>query len=127
LAFKHPDLFPAVAALAPVIEYHELYGGGSSLDALYDSKEQCRQDTVPMHVEPGHYPAHVLFAIDPDDEPWRRGCERLREKLAALGVPHEADLDTRAGGHSWDYFNALAGRAVRFLYAGLDEQSRRLL
>jgi S-formylglutathione hydrolase len=126
LAFKNPDLFPAVAALAPVIEYHEFYGQGTALDEMYDSKEQCRQDTAPMHVHPGQQPPHLFFGIDPDD-PWARGCERLHEKLGALGVMHEADLTTRAGGHSWEYFNHQAGRAVRFLHAGLELESRRLL
>jgi S-formylglutathione hydrolase len=93
---------------------------------MYDSKEQCRQDTAPMHVDPAHYPPHLFFAVDPDDD-WLRGNERLHEKLAALGVPHTVDLDTRAGGHSWAYFNHLAGRALRFLVAGLEQESRRLL
>jgi S-formylglutathione hydrolase len=126
LAFKYPESFPAVAALAPVIEYHEFYGGGTPLDEMYDSKEQCRQDTVPMHIQPNNYPAHVYFCIDPDD-PWRRGCDRLHEKLQALGVPHEADLETAAGGHSWEYFDSMAGRAVCFLAAGLELEGRRLL
>jgi S-formylglutathione hydrolase len=126
LAFKHPDLFPVVAALSPVIEYHEFYGADSALDQMYDSKEQCRQDTAPMHVSPSHNPPHIFFCIDPDD-PWHRGCDRLREKLLALGVPHEADLDTRAGGHSWEYFDRMADRALRFLVAGVEQESRRLL
>jgi S-formylglutathione hydrolase len=126
LAFKRPELFPAVAALAPEIEYYELYGAGSPLDAMYDSKEQCRQDAAPMHVHPSRFPPHVFFGVDPDD-PWARGADRLHEKLNALGVPHESDLTTRAGGHSWAYFGHMAGHAVRFLYAGLEEQSRRLL
>src|SRR5207249_1773086 len=29
LAFKHPSTFPAVAAIAPAIECHELYGHGT--------------------------------------------------------------------------------------------------
>jgi pimeloyl-ACP methyl ester carboxylesterase len=126
LAFEYPEVFPAIAALAPLIEFHEFYGQGTLLDAMYDSKEQCRQDTAPMHVDPGRWPPHLFFAMDPDD-PWLRGCERLHEKLAALGVPHEMDLETRAGGHCWEYFDRLAGRAVRFLHAALMEESRRLL
>jgi S-formylglutathione hydrolase len=126
LAFKHPEIFPAVAALAPVIEYHEFYGQGTALDEMYDSKEQCRQDTAPMHLHPSHYPPHLFFCIDPDD-PWARGCERLHEKLGALGVAHEADLTTRAGGHSWEYFNHRAGHAAHFLHAGLELESRRLM
>ncbi len=126
LAFKYPQEFPAVAALAPVIEYHEFYGQGTMLDQMYDSKEQCRQDTVPMHIHPSHVPPHIFFCMDAED-PWLRGCERLAEKLRALGVAFEADLQTRAGGHSWEYFDHMAGRAVRFLHAGLELEARRLL
>jgi S-formylglutathione hydrolase len=127
LAFKHPDTFAAVAAISSAIEYHELYNQGTTLDDMYDSKEQCRQDTAPMHVHPSHYPPHVFFCIDPTDADWYRGNDRLHEKLSALGVPHEADLTTQAGGHSWVYFNHLADRSVRFLQTGLEHESRRLL
>jgi hypothetical protein len=41
-------------------------------------------------------------------------------------VPHELDLETRAGGHSWAYFDAMAERSVRFLIGGLEQQARRL-
>ena len=127
LAFKYPELFPVVAGVSSAIDYHDLYGQGSPLDDLYDSKEQCRQDTVPLHVHPSHYPPHIFFCIDPDDASWLRGNDRLHEKLGALGVPHEIDFTTRAGGHTWDYFTHVAGRVVRFVHAGLVEMSRRLL
>jgi S-formylglutathione hydrolase FrmB len=55
------------------------------------------------------------------------GDDRLHEKLSALGIEHTCDLSTRAGGHTWDYFNAVAERVVRFLHAGLEQESRRLL
>lgn len=126
IAFKHPDVFPVVAAIAPAIEHHELYGQCTPLDDMYDSKEQCRQDTAPMHLHPSNYPPHIFYAIDPDDA-WLRGGDRLHEKMSALGVPHEIDLATRAGGHSWDYFNHQAERAVRFVYQGLEQEGRRLL
>jgi S-formylglutathione hydrolase len=125
LAFKHPKLFAAVAGIASAIDYYELYGRGTPLDDLYDSKEQCRQDTAPLHVHPSDYPPHVFFAVDPAD-PWYRGNDRLHEKLGALGVAHEVDFTTR-GGHSWEYFDRLADRAVRFVHAGLVQQGRRLL
>jgi S-formylglutathione hydrolase len=127
LAFKHPDRFPAVAGIASALDHHELYGQGTPLDQMYDSKEQCRQDTALMHVPPFHAPPHVFFSCDPEDADWHRGNDRLHEKLSALGVAHTADLLTRAGGHSWAYFNHMAGPAVRFLYAGLEQESRRLL
>src|SRR5947209_6680638 len=127
LAFKHPDLFPVVAGIAPALDYHELYGEGTPLDGLYDSKEQCRQDTALMHVPPSGAPPHIFFCIDPDDARWYRGNDRLHEKLAALGIAHELDLNTRAGGHSWEYFNRMAERALRFVNAGLEQEGRRLL
>ena len=86
MAFKHPQLFAVVAAISPAIEYHERYYGGTPLDDMYDSKEQCRQDTVPMHIHPSNQPPHVFYCIDPTDDEWYRGCDRLHEKLTALGV-----------------------------------------
>ena len=80
-----------------------------------------------MHVHPSRFPPHVFFCIDPADRDWHRGNDRLHEKLNALGVPHTMDLETQAGGHSWNYFNHMAGRAIRFLADGLDQESRRLL
>ncbi len=127
LAFKHARRFPVVAAIAPALEYHQLYGQGTPIDEMYDSKEQCRQDTAILHVPPHDYPPHIFFCTDPDDADWYRGADRLHEKLNALGVPHECDLATRRGGHSWNYYEGMAERAVRFLEKGLEQESRRLL
>jgi esterase/lipase superfamily enzyme len=127
LAFKYPRLFPVVAAISAAIDYHEWYGQGTPLDEMYDSKEQCRQDTAILHIHPSEYPPHLFFCIDPDDGQWFRGNDRLHEKLNALGIPHEIDFTTRAGGHSWDYFNHMAERVERFVHAGLERESRRLL
>jgi len=126
LAFKYPREFPAVAALAPAIEYHELYWSGTPIDEMYASKEQCRQDTAPMHIHPSEFPPHIFFCCDRAD-PWRRGAERLHEKLGALGVPHECDLTTQAGGHTWAYYDYFAPKALSFLTSALDRESRRLV
>jgi S-formylglutathione hydrolase len=127
LAFKHPKLFPVAAGISSAIDYHELYGEGTPLDDMYDSKEQCRQDTALLHVPPSQPPPHLFFCIDPADWPWYRGNDRLHEKLNALGVAHTCDLETQAGGHSWQYFDHMAERAIRFVHAGLEQESRRLL
>jgi S-formylglutathione hydrolase len=127
IAFNHPALFPVVAAIAPAIDYHQRYGEGTPLDEMYDSKEQCRQDTALMHIHPSEQPRHIFFCCDPDDEEWHRGNDRLHEKMTALGVAHECDLTTRAGGHTWTYYDSVAERVLRFLAAGLDQESRRLL
>jgi S-formylglutathione hydrolase len=126
IAFKHPDRFAVAAAIAAALDYHELYSQGTLLDDMYSSKEQCRQDTALMHVPPVGYPPHIFFCIDRDDE-WYRGNDRLHEKLNALGIPHTFDVATGAGGHSWEYFNLMAERALRLMHEGLVQESRRLL
>lgn len=126
LAFKYPEVFPVVAGIASAIDHHEEHGQGTPLDQMYDSKEQCRQDTALLHIHPAHQPRHIFFCCDPDDR-WLRGNDRLHEKLSALGVAHECDLTTRAGGHTWDYSNAVAGRVLPFLADGLEQEARRLL
>jgi S-formylglutathione hydrolase len=127
LAFRYPEQFPVVAALGPSLDFHEIYGSGTPLDQLYESKEQCRQDTAILHIHPSRFPPHILFCIDPDDQPWYRGNDRLHEKLTALGIAHEIDFTTCGGGHSWEYFDRQAERALRFIHAGLELESRRLL
>lgn len=127
LAFRFPHLFPAVAGIASALDFHDVYGEGTPLDDMYDSKEQCRQDTAVLHIHPTHYPPHISFCIDPEDEPWLRGNDRLHEKLSALGVPHTIDFTTQAGGHSWQYFDHMAEPTLRFLVDGLEKESRRLL
>jgi enterochelin esterase-like enzyme len=127
LAFKHADRFPVVAGISSALDYHQRYGQGLPLDDMYDSKEQCRQDTAILHVPPYNAPPHIHFCVDPDDEDWYPGNDRLHEKMRALGVEHTTDLTTQAGGHSWEYFNHMAEPVVRFLLAGLTQESRRLL
>jgi S-formylglutathione hydrolase len=127
LGFKHPDLFPAVASVAGAFDYHELYGRGSPLDEMYDSRERCRQDTAVLHIDPHRFPPHVWFACDPADVEWYRGNDRLHEKLTALGLPHVADLETTAGGHSWAYFDRMAGPMMAFVAEALRKESRRLV
>jgi S-formylglutathione hydrolase len=123
LGFKHPKMFPAVAGIASALDYYELYGQGTSLEAMYDSKEQCRQDTALLHLHPTHYPPHIFYCCDPDSL-WYRGNDRLHEKMNALGVSHTADFTTPGGP---DYFERMAGPALRFVLAGLETESRRLL
>jgi S-formylglutathione hydrolase len=116
LAFKHPQTILVVAGIASALDHHDLYGQGTPLNTMYDSREQCRQDTAILHLHPTHYPPHIFYAVDPED-PWYRGNDRLHEKMNALGVPHEMVLT----------MDGAAERAVRFLLAGLETESLRLL
>jgi S-formylglutathione hydrolase len=126
LGFKYPERLRTVASLGGSIDHYELYGRGTCLDEMYPSREHCRQDGVMLHVHPHDWPPNVFFACDPDG-PWLRGNDRLHEKLLALGVPHTFDFTTRACGHSWTYYGALAPFLVRFVVEGLEKESRRLM
>ena len=127
LAFEHPDLFNVVAGIASALDYHDWHGRGTPLDALYRSREACRQDTATLQIRPDRYPKHIWFTCDPTDEEWFRGNDRLDEKLTAMGISHTADLTTEAGGHSWSYFEAMAAPMLRFAVKSLEADSRRLL
>ena len=125
LGLKHPDRFPVVASAAGAFDYHERYGLGTPLDEMYLSREQCRQDTAVLHIDPYRWPPHLWLACDPADG-WYRGNDRLHEKLNALGVPHTADLDTGTGGNGPAYFARMTGPMFRFVVAALDREARRL-
>lgn len=127
LGLKYPERFPVVASVAGAFDYHEWYGRGTPLDDLYRSREACRQDTAVLHVHPAKFPPHIWFACDPADAEWFRGNDRLHEKLSAVGVPHTADLTTSAGGHSWGYFDHMAGPLFTFLSEAMAKQARKLL
>lgn len=124
--FKHPRTFRAVAGLGAILDAYEVYGRGTALDEMYANREQCRQDGAVLHVHPANWPAHLFLACDPDG-PWLRGNDRLREKLAALGVPHRTDFETRGCGHSWTYYDHLAPAALKVLADGLAAEARRLM
>ena len=122
LALKHPRLLPVAAGLGSALDFHELHGGGTSLDAMYESRERARQDTAILHMHPTDWPPHLWFACDPAD-PWFRGNDRLHEKLRAYGVPHTADLESSGR----DYFEAMLEPMLNFLQNGLERESRRLM
>jgi S-formylglutathione hydrolase FrmB len=143
LAYRHPTLFPVAAAIAPAIDFHramreagtrddgELY---DTLWQVYGDVERARQDTAILHVHPLNWPRHQCFASDPADEHWHDGAARLREKLAALGIPHTALLDRRVdeataaagGAHGPAFYDAVAPEIVRFIVDALDAEARRI-
>jgi len=128
-SFKYPDRFPIVAALAPAIDYQLRYyeEEEGTLAEMYDSPEAVRQDTATLHVHPLNWPRNMWFACDPADRRWHESADRLRSKLVALGVPHDCDLETTAGGHTWDYYNHMARAAVGHLADRLERERLRLV
>ncbi len=135
LAYRHPQVFPVAAAIAPAIDFHlamrdieRLPDGDlfASLWALFDDVERARQDTAILHVHPLNWPRHQWFASDPADHRWHDGAVRLHGKLAALGIPHVAVLERSGGGHDPASYDAVAGDAIHFVTTALDAESRRV-
>jgi len=50
----------------------------------------------------------------------------LHMKLASLGVPHEHDLTTTAGGHGFVYYDAMAAIVIGFLAERLERERLRV-
>ncbi|MGD9724253.1 MAG: alpha/beta hydrolase [Pirellulales bacterium] len=127
IAFKHPQLFPVVAGISPAIDYqHRLAEGDETLAEMYSDKEAARQDTATLHVHPLNWPRNIWFCCDPTDERWHESAERLRMKLAALGIPHAYDLETSGGGHGFEYYNRVAEKAIGFLVERLESERLRV-
>jgi pimeloyl-ACP methyl ester carboxylesterase len=128
LAFKHPNQFPIAAAIAPAIDYQKRFyeEDEETLPQMYADAEAARQDTAILHVHPLNWPRNVWFACDPADARWYDSAEKLRMKLSALGIPHECDLNSTGGGHSWEYYNRIAPAALEFIIRRLEHERLRV-
>ena len=120
LSYRHASRFPVVAAIAPAVDFHQMYGHGLPLDQMFPDLETARQATVVLNLHPLAWPRHQFFCCDPADHEWFDGCARLGMKLSSSGILHERDLETSAGGHSWDYFNHMAARVMEHISRGLN-------
>jgi S-formylglutathione hydrolase FrmB len=136
LSYRHPAIFPVAAAIAPAIDFHAAMRDAADRDdgeyydtlwRIYGDVERARQDTAILHVHPLNWPRHQCFASDPSDAHWHDGAVRLHGKLAALGIPHTALLESRGGGHSVEYYDKVAADIMHFVLAALDAESRRLV
>ena len=126
LSYAHPNEFPVVVALSPIIDVQLLYGHGLPLDEMFPNAEAVRQETVVLHLHPLNWPRHQLLLCDPSDHDWFDGFDRLLGKLRSTGIPFEVDAMTRAGGHSWEYFNHQAPQIINFLVERLEKERLRL-
>lgn len=124
LAYRRPRDFPVVAAISPAVDFHNWWGRGLPLDAMFSNREAARQQTATLRIHPLSWPKHQLLVCDPTDEDWFEGVDRLSMKLRSSGIPFEWDLDTVAGGHSWDYFDSMAPRVIAFVAEHLEKVSR---
>jgi S-formylglutathione hydrolase FrmB len=121
LAYRYASKFPIVAAIAPTVDFHQLYGSGIPLDTMFPDVEAARQATVVLNLHPLAWPRHQFFCCDPSDTEWFDGAARLGMKLSSSGILHERNLETTGGGHSWDYFNRMAGPALRHVADSLQK------
>ena len=126
LAYRFPQQFPVVAAIAPIVDFQTWHGRGLPLDEMYATPEAARQDTATLLLHPLNWPRHQLLMCDPEDTESFDSTQRLASKLFSTGIPFESDFATRHGGHSWGYFNHVAPRVTKFLADGLEAERRRL-
>lgn len=126
LAYRHPKLFPVVAALSPAVNLDLMYGRGYPIDEIYPTAEAARQDSATLHIHPLNWPRHQWIGCDPDDAECFDGVTGLVSKLDSTGIPFERDLTTTGGGHGWTFFNAQAPEVLSFLKDRLEQESRRV-
>ena len=129
IAYKYPEVFPVVAAISPAIDFQKRIEEGvdPGLAEMYRDAEDARQDTALLHIHPLNWPRHQFFCCDPTDYRWHDSADRLRMKLWSLGVPFECDLETVAGGHSFEYCCHMAPRVMQFLADGLERERLRVV
>jgi pimeloyl-ACP methyl ester carboxylesterase len=127
LAYRHPDLFPVVAAVTPAIDFQLLVAQGDPvLMELYEDPEAARQDTVILHIHPLNWPRHQFFCCDPADPHWFASADRLRMKLGSIGIPHESDLQSTFAEEA-DYVRAAMPRALDFIAERLEQDRLRVI
>ncbi len=126
LAFKHPRLFPVVAALSPAIDNQLEWDHDAALQAIYADPEAARQDTATLHVHPLNWPRNIFFACDPTNTCWFHSADKLRMKLAALGIPHQCDLETTVAAGHLAYYHQQLPKAIAFIVERLAAESRRV-
>jgi S-formylglutathione hydrolase FrmB len=126
LAFRHPAKFPVVAAISAAIDFQNVHGQGSTIDEMYIDREAARQDTAVLHVHPLNWPRNTLFMIDPANDKWWDGNQRLHEKLAAIGILHQSDLATSVGDRGPRYFDVVAPRVIEFVMRSLEAEALRV-
>ncbi|MEO2015412.1 MAG: alpha/beta hydrolase-fold protein [Fuerstiella sp.] len=119
LSYRSAAQFPVVAAISPAVDFYQLCGQGLPLDEMYSDAEDARQATVVLNLHPLAWPRKQWYCCDPNDTEWFDGCTRLGMKLSSSGILHERDLETSAGGHTWEYFNHMAPIAMQHIVDGL--------
>lgn len=128
ISYKHPNVFPIVAAIAPALDFQIfIEDRDPALTRMYQEVETARQDTATLHIHPLNWPRNQWFCADPNDFYWHDSAERLRMKLYSLGVPYEGDFETTATSNGWTYYETMVPKAIEFLVQRLDAERRRVV
>jgi hypothetical protein len=117
-AYRWPRQFPAVASIAPAIDFHRFHAD-PMLSEMFATAEAARQQTATLNLHPLNWPPHQWFACPPGD-PRHDGCERLASKLTSIGIPFTAELRASATSVS-QYIASQLPAAVAFLAERLRE------
>ena len=126
LAYRFPMQFPVVAAIAPAVDFHTHYDRDPVLQEVFANAEAARQETATLRIHPLNWPPHQWFACDPRDPDWFEGCERLASKLSSIGILHESDLTTSAGGQRDKFEQVMLPKAIESVVDGLRQVSSPL-
>ena len=130
ISYRHPNLFPVVAAINPDLDYQRhILTGDQVLYAMYEEVERARQDTALLHVHPLNWPRHQFFCCDPDDWHVFNAVDRLRMKLNATGVPFESDSQPVKGlfGRRKPYLQRGVHLAMDFILERLNKERLRVV
>lgn len=119
LSYRFAGRFPVVAAISPAVDFYQLHGSGIPLDLMFPDSESARQASVVLNLQPLAWPKYQFFCCDPTDSEWFDGCARLGMKLSSSGILYERDFETIGGGHTWEYFNRMAEKALGHVARGL--------
>ncbi|MBD3673185.1 MAG: esterase [Planctomycetaceae bacterium] len=126
LAYRHAREFPIVAALAPAVDFYQWHGRGLPIDEMFETAEAARQASAILHLHPLSWPRHQFIACDPADDEWFDSADKLSMKLYSSGIPHEVDFKSTNGGHTWDYFEMMAGKLIGWTHEQLQSVARRV-
>ncbi len=114
LAFRRPKVFPAVAAINPAIDFHEIFGQGTAIDELFENREAARQETAILRLHPAGWPRWMRLIADRKGF-WFDGADKLDMKLKSMGIPIDTTFTESEGADN--FRDQWVAKAIDFLLA----------